>query len=140
MRAQMVAQKRRDTVPEVALRRALHAMGLRFRVALAVPGMPRRSIDIAFTRAKVAVFVDGCFWHGCRLHGVDPKNNAAWWSEKLAENQRRDAETTLHLEGLGWTVLRVWEHEDVATAARTVSAVVRANPGAAPGPAARVTE
>ena len=121
----MVAQRRRDTAPEVALRRALHAMGLRFRVELPVPGMPRRTIDIAFTRAKVAVFVDGCFWHGCPTHGVDPKNNAAWWSQKLADNRRRDLETTKQLEASGWTVLRVWEHEDVAAAARIVDEAVR---------------
>ena len=129
VRAQMVAQKRRDTLPEVALRRALHAMGMRFRVGLPVPGTPRRTMDVAFTRAKVAIFVDGCFWHGCPTHGVDPKNNAAWWSHKLAENRRRDEETTRHLEALGWTVMRIWEHEDATAAAATIRERVLARTG-----------
>jgi DNA mismatch endonuclease (patch repair protein) len=116
----MAAQRRAGTSPEIAVRRALHSMGLRYRVGLPVQGMPRRSIDIAFTRAKVAVFIAGCFWHSCPLHGVDPKNNAAWWADKLAENRRRDAETQVHLEGMGWTVLRFWEHEAVTDIASII--------------------
>lgn len=73
--------------------------------------MPRRTIDIAFTRAKLAVLVDGCFWHGCPTHSVPPKNNAAWWAAKLEKNRQRDGETTRALEAAGWRVVRVWEHE-----------------------------
>lgn len=94
----------------MALRRLLHAAGYRYRVNWPVPGLPRRSIDIAFTRAKVAVLIDGCFWHGCPDHGQVPTANQAWWAAKLARNHERDLATTAHLEHLGWTVLRVWEH------------------------------
>jgi DNA mismatch endonuclease, patch repair protein len=111
---------RRHTKPEVALRRELHRRGLRFRVQLPVPGNRRRTIDIAFTRAKLAVFVDGCFWHGCPEHGVKPSTNSEWWRWKLARNQERDADTARLLEEAGWTVLRLWEHEDVGAAAAEV--------------------
>ena len=106
----MESQRRRDTKPEVALRRALFAQGLRFRVAYPIPGMARRSIDIAFPRAKVAIFVDGCFWHSCPEHGVSPKASSEWWRTKLEQNRTRDQATTEHLSQAGWTVLRVWEH------------------------------
>ena len=87
--------------------------------------MPRRRADILFTRAKVAVFVDGCFWHGCPEHKTAPNNNGAWWAAKLARNIERDRETDAHLGSLGWTVLRVWEHEDMTHAATDIEAVVR---------------
>lgn len=89
-----------------------------------VPGMPRRRMDIAFTRTKVAVFVDGCFWHACPIHGTTPVSNGAWWAEKLRRNVERDRETDDHLEGLGWMVLRFWEHEPVPTAADEVMRVM----------------
>ncbi|MGA4668902.1 very short patch repair endonuclease [Propionibacteriaceae bacterium Y1923] len=120
----MVAQKTRDTTPELALRRALHAAGHRYRVNVKVPGAPRRTIDIVFTRQKLAVMVDGCFWHGCPVHSVAPKHNAQWWAEKLARNVARDAETTALLEEAGWTVLRIWEHEDPASALAAVQAAL----------------
>jgi DNA mismatch endonuclease, patch repair protein len=100
----------------MAVRRLLHARGLRYRVCTKVPGAARRTIDIAFTKAKIAVFVDGCFWHGCPEHGLVPAANRDWWTEKLERNRVRDAETTALLEASGWTVLRFWEHlpaEDV---------------------------
>lgn len=106
----MSVARRRDTAPEVALRRALFARGLRYRVAYPVPGQRRRTIDVAFTRAKVAVFVDGCFWHGCPEHGTKPRSNSGWWQEKLAANAARDADTDRVLDALGWTVVRIWEH------------------------------
>lgn len=93
------------------MRKLLHAAGLRYRVNFPVPGMPRRTIDIAFSRVKVAVFLDGCFWHGCPEHATHPKANAEWWRQKLTKNIIRDQETTRHLESQGWTVLRFWEHE-----------------------------
>jgi DNA mismatch endonuclease (patch repair protein) len=108
----MSALKRRDNVPELAVRRLLHAAGLRYRVAWAVPGQRRRTIDIAFTRAHLAVFIDGCFWHGCPEHGTSPKANRAWWADKIATNRARDADVNTQLEGLGWMVVRAWEHED----------------------------
>ncbi|MFG3657294.1 very short patch repair endonuclease [Streptomyces sp. NPDC047706] len=109
----MSRQGRRDTAPEVAVRRLLHASGLRYRVNVPVPGMPRRTIDIVFPRAKLAIFLDGCFWHGCPQHATQPKSNAEWWRVKLDKNMSRDAETTAHLVTEGWTVLRFWEHECV---------------------------
>ncbi|TFF17283.1 very short patch repair endonuclease [Cellulosimicrobium funkei] len=120
----MSVAKRRDTAPEVALRRELHARGMRYRVAYPVPGQRRRTIDVAFTRAKVAVFVDGCFWHGCPKHGMMPRSNGDWWKTKLAANQARDRDTDRLLSELGWTVVRVWEHEPPHVASDRVEAVV----------------
>ncbi|MEU9054174.1 very short patch repair endonuclease [Streptomyces sp. NPDC048384] len=121
----MSKQSSRDTAQEVAVRRLLHAAGLRYRVNVPVPGMPRRTIDIVFTKAKIAVFLDGCFWHGCPEHATQPKANAEWWREKLAKNVARDSETTRHLEAAGWTVLRFWEHERPDAVARSVAAARR---------------
>lgn len=122
----MSRQRSRDTAPEVALRKLLHARGLRFRVALPIPGLPRQSIDIAFTRVRVAVFVDGCFWHVCPDHRTNPAANSEWWATKLAKNQDRDIATNAHLSSLGWTVVRVWEHESPSAAVdrilRTIAA------------------
>ncbi|NYJ03926.1 DNA mismatch endonuclease (patch repair protein) [Geodermatophilus daqingensis] len=95
----------------MAVRRLLHAAGLRYRVAWPVPGQRRRTIDIAFTKARLAVFIDGCFWHGCPLHATSPKANAAWWAEKISTNQARDVDVTAELEQMRWTVMRFWEHE-----------------------------
>ncbi|MFE9019112.1 very short patch repair endonuclease [Streptomyces sp. NPDC007808] len=117
----MSRQSSRDTTPEVAVRKLLHAAGLRYRVNFPVPGMPRRSIDIAFSRAKIAVFLDGCFWHGCPEHATHPKANAEWWRTKLTKNIARDRETTEHLESHGWVVLRFWEHEIPTAIAVTVT-------------------
>lgn len=111
----------------MALRRELHARGLRYRVNFPLPGMPRRRADIAFTRAKVAVFVDGCFWHGCPEHGTAPKNNATWWATKLARNAERDRETDRHLRDAGWAVVRVWEHENACDGADLISATIAAH-------------
>lgn len=121
----MARQKRADTSPEMALRRLLFAQGLRYRVGYKVPGMPRRTIDIAFPGRKLAVFVDGCFWHGCPDHCVPPKNNAEWWAEKLRKNVARDRDTDLVLEREGWRVRRFWEHHDMVEAADTIHETVR---------------
>ncbi|TVZ89377.1 very short patch repair endonuclease [Streptomyces sp. BK340] len=118
----MSRQGSRDTAPEVAVRRLLHASGLRYRVNVPVPGIPRRTIDIAFSKAKIAIFLDGCFWHGCPEHATQPKSNAEWWRAKLDKNMARDLETTEHLTAAGWTVLRFWEHESAADVARHISA------------------
>ena len=117
---------RRDTTPELELRRELWRRGLRYRVDRPLDGKRRRRADLTFVGAKVVVFVDGCFWHGCPEHGTSPKANAEWWSEKLARNVARDADTDEYLTSLGWTVLRFWEHEDVRAAADQVERVVRA--------------
>ncbi|MEV3946439.1 very short patch repair endonuclease [Streptomyces halstedii] len=122
--ARMSRQARRDTAPEVAVRKLLHASGYRYRLNERVPHMSRRTIDIAFTRAKVAVFLDGCFWHGCPDHATRPKSNAEWWRQKLDKNMARDAETTAHLVSEGWTVLRFWEHQPPSQVAEVVAEVV----------------
>ena len=120
----MSRQSSRDTEQELAVRRLLHGAGLRYRVHTPVPGMPRRSIDIAFGRLKIAVLLDGCFWHGCPQHATSPKANAEWWRNKLDRNVTRDRETSEHLASQGWTVLRFWEHESPdAIAVRVIEAV-----------------
>jgi DNA mismatch endonuclease (patch repair protein) len=122
----MSRQNSRDTAPEVAVRKLLHASGLRYRVNVPVPGMPRRSIDIVFPKAKIAIFLDGCFWHGCPQHATHPKANAEWWRTKLDKNMARDVETTEHLRAAGWTVLRFWEHEPSDACAHTIADAVLA--------------
>ncbi|GAA2147018.1 very short patch repair endonuclease [Nocardioides koreensis] len=118
--AKMSTLARRDTSPELALRRELHARGLRFRVQLKVPGNNRRTIDVAFTRARLAVYLDGCFWHGCPDHGRRPHTNGEWWAWKIARNQERDRSTDRQLQEAGWHVLRFWEHEEPSAAADAV--------------------
>ena len=120
----MSRQGSRDTAPEVAVRRLLHAEGLRYRVNVPVPGIPRRTIDIVFPKAKIAIFMDGCFWHGCPDHATRPKSNAEWWRVKLDKNMARDQETTEHLRTAGWTVLRYWEHEVPNTVAEEIRSAV----------------
>ena len=125
VRSRMQLQARRDTAPETMLRRILHSRGLRYRVHLSVPGLRRRTIDIAFPRQLVAVSVHGCWWHGCEQHGAVPVRNSEWWIAKIQVNRRRDAETKAHLEARGWTVIEVWEHENPSDAADRVEGVVR---------------
>lgn len=122
--ARMSRQVSKDTVAELAVRRLLHAAGLRYRVEYPVPGMARRRIDVAFTSVKVAVLIDGCFWHGCPQHATQPKSNAEWWRQKLDRNMTRDAETSEHLVAAGWEVLRFWEHEAPEDVALRVAAAV----------------
>ncbi|MFE6407629.1 very short patch repair endonuclease [Streptomyces sp. NPDC057837] len=121
----MSRQASKDTAVELAVRRMLHRSGLRYRVEYPVPGMPRRRIDVAFPRVKVAVLIDGCFWHGCPVHATNPKANADWWRTKLQRNMARDRETTEHLVAAGWTVLRFWEHEAPEDVAARVAMTVR---------------
>jgi len=125
VRKSMQGNKSRDTKPELALRRAVHALGLRYRVATRpLPGV-RRTADLVFTRAKVAVFLDGCFWHGCPTHHTKAATNAAFWAEKVEKNRARDLETNRLLSEAGWTVIRIWEHEDPREAAQNIARVVR---------------
>jgi DNA mismatch endonuclease (patch repair protein) len=119
----------RDTAPELRLRSALHMLGLRYRVQVApVKGLRRRA-DVAFPRQRVAVFVDGCFWHACPEHVTIPKANRSWWEAKLRANKERDEDTDRRLRDAGWEPIRVWEHEDVTVAAgRIRSAIVAREP------------
>lgn len=121
----MRATRKRDTAPEVALRKLLHAQGLRYRVDVQPEPFLRRRADIVFRRHKLAVFVDGCFWHRCPLHGTSPKSNSNWWRDKLDANVVRDRSTDRLLSEAGWTVLRFWEHEDPAVAAASIVSTLR---------------
>lgn len=117
---------RRDTLPERAIRSELHRRGFRFRVDRApLPGLRSRA-DIVFGPARVAVYIDGCFWHSCPEHGTRPKANADWWERKLNRNQERDRETDRVLREHGWEVVRIWEHEDPVVAVGRVEEAVRA--------------
>jgi DNA mismatch endonuclease, patch repair protein len=124
VRAVMQANRGRDTRPERALRSATHALGLRYRVGARPLPKLRRTADLVFTRAKVAVFLDGCFWHGCPEHFRPARLNENFWTTKIAGNQERDQDTDRQLAQAGWTVLRVWEHEDPAGAALRIAAAV----------------
>lgn len=121
----MSRARRRDTEPEMLIRKEAHRRGLRYRVDAAIPGMKRRRADMIFAGPKVAVFVDGCFWHSCPEHISIPRANHEWWVAKLEANQTRDRATDAHLEGLGWRVLRFWEHEDPLAAVDAVERAVR---------------
>ncbi|MFE9963780.1 very short patch repair endonuclease [Streptomyces sp. 900116325] len=123
-RASMQANKGKNTKPEMRLRSILHRKGLRYRVSVRPVPSLRRTADVVFTAVKVAVFVDGCFWHGCPEHGSTPASNREFWARKIAVNRMRDAETTALLEQAGWTVVRVWEHIAPEEAAKTVMAAV----------------
>ncbi len=127
VRRQMQAQRVRDTGPELAIRRLLHQAGLRYRVDVAPVVGLRRKADIVFPRQRVAVFVDGCFWHSCPIHATSPTNNAEWWATKLTRTVARDRETDRLLSENGWRTLRVWEHESPIEAAAQVMALVHAS-------------
>jgi DNA mismatch endonuclease, patch repair protein len=120
----MEATRVRDTEAEVRVRQQLHSLGLRFRVDVKIAELPRRRADIVFRRQQVAVFIDGCFWHGCPIHGTTPKSNRTFWYEKIRANRTRDKDTDDRLRALGWTVIRAWEHEDATKTARKVHRAV----------------
>lgn len=122
----MQGNRRSDTRPEKALRSELHRRGLRFRIDLKVgTGRSAPRPDVVFPRALVAIYVDGCFWHACPVHGVEPRTNSDYWRAKLARNVARDARNREALEREGWLVIRVWEHEDPRDAADRIAAAVR---------------
>lgn len=125
VRNAMRANKRRDTKPELLVRRLLHAAGLRYRVDYPLPFDRRRRADIVFTRRRVAVFIDGCFWHACPEHYVAPKTHAGYWAGKVERNTKRDADTNARLEAAGWRVMRFWEHEPAEEVARSIGAAVK---------------
>lgn len=120
----MTANRRRDTGPELRIRSALHALGYRYRVDFRASPTVRTRVDIVFTRRRVAVFVDGCFWHGCPAHGTRPKTNSDYWLPKIDRNVSRDRATDSILTSEGWTVLRFWEHEDLASVIQRLSDVL----------------
>ncbi|MFB7467982.1 very short patch repair endonuclease [Streptomyces sp. NPDC056224] len=124
-RRNMQAIRSRDTKPEMIIRRLVHAQGLRYRIAARpLPGL-RRTADLVFRPTKVAVFVDGCYWHGCPEHYVSPRTNPGYWSEKVARNIARDRDTDQKLMEAGWLVLRFWEHEDSGHCAEEIADAVR---------------
>ena len=125
VRKSMLGNKRRDTQIELSVRRLLHARGLRYWVDFA-PLDKRRRADIVFTRQRVAVFIDGCFWHGCPLHYIQPKTNAHYWWPKIETNIARDLENTRRLGDAGWTVIRFWEHEDPDEVADSIAELIDA--------------
>lgn len=125
IRKTMQGNRSRDTKPELRVRSILHARGLRYRVsARPVPDV-RRTADVLFTKARVAVFVDGCFWHGCPEHYRRPGSNTDYWDAKVLHNVARDREVDGLLAGAGWTVVRGWEHDDPALLADRIEALVR---------------
>lgn len=125
-RNSMLSNRRRDTLPELAVRQRIHTAGLRYRVDFDPLGGRRRA-DIVFTRKRIAVFIDGCYWHRCPEHATSPKTNSDYWLPKLARNAERDRETDTLLGEVGWTVLRFWEHESLDDVARRIVDYSRAN-------------
>jgi DNA mismatch endonuclease (patch repair protein) len=123
----MRAVRTHGTAPELDLRRELHRRGLRYRVNHRAIESSRGRADIAFTRAKVAIFVDGCFWHGCPQHATTPASNTDWWVAKIRENQERDQRATGALAAEGWRVVRVWEHDDPVVTANMIERLVRSD-------------
>lgn len=116
----MKSNRSRDTKPEIAVRKRLHAAGLRYRVDYRLLPPLRTRADIVFTRRRVAVFIDGCFWHRCPVHASSPKLNSGYWGPKLDRNAERDAEVNTALTYAGWTVLRYWEHEPAKDVAQDI--------------------
>lgn len=129
IRRTMTSTRPRDTKPERAVRSAVHRLGLRYRVD--IPPLPdlRRRADMVFRPARVAVFVDGCWWHGCPEHSTVPSTNAGYWREKIAGNRERDGDTDHRLLEAGWEPVRVWEHEDPERAAAKIAEVVHRRSG-----------
>ena len=125
----MAATRGRDNNRELMMRSKLHRQGLRFRVHYQVPGNRRRTIDIAFPAVRIAVFLDGCFWHGCAQHGTIPSTNQIWWLAKIETNKMRDADTDRLLDLAGWTVMRIWEHTLLEEACQQVVHAVQAARG-----------
>lgn len=121
----MRAVRQVGTDIELKLRSALHRRGLRFRIDRRILAKSHRRADIVFVAARVAVFVDGCFWHCCPLHGTMPKSNRAWWRAKLRSNRKRDIDTDLQLREQGWTVVRIWQHEEINSAVHRVLAALK---------------
>lgn len=116
--------RNKDTAAEMAIRRELHSRGYRYRVNLRIPEAGRSRPDIAFTKQRIAVFIDGCFWHKCPEHATFPKTNEQWWADKLDVNVQRDRSIDEGLTDAGWTVVRVWEHEEPREAGDKIAEAV----------------
>jgi len=116
----MAATRGKNNRADMLLRSALHRQGLRFRIQQRLIPGTTRTVDIVFPRARLAIFVDGCFWHRCPLHRSWPKSNAQWWRRKILRNVERDRDTDERLKALGWKVIRVWEHENLVKAANRI--------------------
>ena len=127
-RATMRGNRRKDTKPEKRLRSELHALGLRYKIDQRPIREVRRTADVVFVKAHIAVFVDGCYWHGCPDHYRAARKNEEFWSQKIEANRQRDADTDQRLADAGWLVMRVWEHEDPGEAARRIADAVRPKP------------
>ena len=123
-RNRMKAVRRQGTLPERALWEALESLGLEFERNVKPEPNLRREADVLFRQERVAVFVDGCFWHGCPIHGTTAKTNARFWKEKIERNKKRDEDTNRRLRDEGWTVVRVWEHVDPKVAAKRIRDVL----------------
>lgn len=121
----MRAVRRRGTAPEAALAIELEKLGVRYEAGVGIDSLPRRRPDFVFRGPRVAVFVDGCFWHGCPVHATWPRANASWWREKLDANRARDLDTDRRLRLGGWTSVRVWAHESPVVAAQRIATVIR---------------
>ena len=131
-RKSMQGNRSRDTKPEMAVRSAVHRRGIRFRVSARPQPALARTADLVLRKTRIAVFIDGCYWHGCPDHHTQPATNSQYWANKIARNIERDTETTAYLQQTGWTVLRFWEHEDpeaVAVADQVHQAVQSAPSG-----------
>lgn len=122
----MARVRQKGTDAELSLRKALHARGLRYRLHVPLLTKPRRIADIVFASARVAIFVDGCFWHGCPDHASWPKSNAQFWRDKIETNRARDADTDRRLRASSWRVVRIWSHESAGDAAERIEDIVRA--------------
>ncbi len=123
-RSRMEKQKQRDTGPEMKIRSIIHRAGFRFRTDYRPESSLKTRADIVFPRIKLAVFIDGCFWHSCPIHKTIPKSNTVWWQEKLEANRCRDRAADRALEEFGWTVIRIWEHEDPEQATQKISRIL----------------
>lgn len=117
-----------STGPEMLVRQAIFKSGFRYRVKYPVPGVPRRTMDIAFPGRRIAIFIDGCFWHGCSEHRSIPKNNYEWWKAKIDQNRKRDRDTDERLVSAGWSVLRYWEHDPVEKIVQELQDLIKSRP------------
>lgn len=134
VRRRMQRTARKDNAFERTVRSLLHAQGLRYLIHFPLPGLKRMTCDIAFPRLKIAVFLDGCFWHGCDIHPPSVKKNTAFWMEKIERNRARDRRVREHLADMGWTTLRFWEHEAGEAIMRRIVSTVEEYRAAKPSP------
>jgi DNA mismatch endonuclease (patch repair protein) len=131
-RKKMLGNRSRDTKPEMLVRSLVHRRGLRYRVSARPVPEIRRTADLVFRPTRVAVFIDGCYWHGCEQHYKEPKTNVEYWREKIDRNKRRDRETDDLLAAEGWSILRFWAHDDPETVAAAIERAVRLALGHSP--------